>query len=256
MSSYGMWLSASGMKVHDLRQTLLANNMANAHTTGFKHDMAVVTHRSVEAKSAADGFSYGHPILDQLAGGHNVLPSFTDFSQGPIEHTGKALDVAIKGDGFLAVSDGDVTRYTRDGQFAVNAAGELVLSAGDGRWRVLDDGGSRIVLEETGGEVNIAANGTIRQGRTPVAVLGLTLPADKQSLSKVGGNLFDAGDVAVRPVNGLFEPKAREQSNFDVMQGLASVIEATRAYRLNATMVQLQDQMTGQAVQTVGRMVA
>lgn len=253
MSSYGLWLSTAGMKVNQHHQTILANNMANAHTTGFKHDLAVVTQRRIEGESTLGGYRFSHPVLDGLAGGLNVRPTYHDFGQGSIEWTGRPLDVAIDGDGFLAVSDGEATRYTRDGEFAINTAGELVLAAGEGRWKVLDTGGAPIALDETAGKVSVSEDGTIRQGRTVVAELGLATTEDNQSLRKVGENLFDAKDAEMVPVAGTFRPESRERSNFNVMTGLATMIEAARAYQLNATMLQLSDQLTGHAVNTVGR---
>ncbi len=256
MSSYGLWLSAAGMKVQEYRQTLLANNMANAHTTGFKQDLAVITQRRVESRSSPEGVLFAHPMLDALAGGLNVLPAYHSFAQGPIEHTGKPLDVAINGDGFFPVSDGSATRYTRDGEFTVITKIDLVLAAQQGRWRVLDDEGNPMVFEESGGKVSISQDGTVRQGETVVAKLGLMTTADKQSLRKVGGNLFDAGGAKMVPAGGRFEPESREESNVDAMKGLVTMIEAARAYQLNSTLIRLQDQMTGQTVQTVGRRVA
>lgn len=253
MSSYGLWLSAGGMKVNQHRQTILANNLANANTTGFKHDLAVVTQRRVESQASLSGGGYAHAVLDDLPGGLNVRPTYRNFAQGPIERTGKPLDVAVQGEGFLVVSDGEVTRYTRDGALAVNADGELVLAAGEGRWRVLDNGGARIVLDEKGGPVSVSEDGTIRQDRTIVATLGVKTTDDRQALRKVGENLFDAGEASMTSVEGTFVPESRENSNFDVMHGLASMIEAARAYQLNATMLRLQDQASGQAVNTVGR---
>lgn len=253
MSSYGLWLSAAGMKVNQHRQTILANNMANASTTGFKYDLAVVEQRRVESMSSGGGASFMHSILDDLAGGLNVKPTYQNFAQGRIEGTGRPLDVAIDGDGFFAVSDGEVTRYTRDGQFTFNTDGELVLVAGQGRWKVLDDGEGRIVVDETAGEVSVLEDGTIRQGPTVVGRLGLMTTEDKQSLRKVGQNLFEAKGVKMRPIQGRLVSESREESNFDIMGGLATMIEAARAYQLNATLLQLQDQLTGQAVAKVGR---
>lgn len=254
MSEYGLWLSAAGMKVNQHRQTILANNMANANTTGFKRDLAIVTERQVESRESAGGLDFSHPILDELAGGLNVRPIYHDFAQGPIEWTGKPLDVAIEGDGFFSVSDGTLTRYSRAGEFAVNEAGELVLASDEGRWRVLDEGGSPIGLGDRGGKVSISPSGIIRQGKTVVAQLGLVTTEDKQSLRKVGKNLFKArdGDKMV-PIAATLRPESREGSNFDIMKGLVEMIEAMRAYQLNAKMIQLQDKMTGQAVSTVGR---
>jgi len=254
MSSYGIWLSAAGMKVTQHRQTILANNLANVNTTGFKHDLALITQRRVESQESLGGMDYAHSVFDGMAGGLNVRPSLHDFSQGTIEWTGKPLDVAIDGDGLLAVSDGGVTRYTRDGQFAINEAGELILADGNGRWRVLDDSGGRITINETGGPLSVSANGTVRQGATPLARIGLFTTDDKQALRKVGENLFDAGSAELEPIEGQFRPEAREESNFDAMKGLVDMIEASRAYQMHATMIRLQDQLTGRAVTTVGRL--
>ena len=254
MSSYGLWLSAAGMKVSDHRQALLANNMANANTTGFKQDLAAITQRTIESRSSAGGFGFAHPVLDGMGGGLNVRPSYHDFSQGPIERTGRPLDVAIEGDGFFVVRNEDETRYTRDGQFVLNPNGELVLVAGGGRWRVLDESGSGIVLDEAGGPPVVSQDGTIRQGKTVVARLSLMDTDDRQSLRKIGGNLFDAGDTKMFPVKVRVAAQSREESNVDVMRGLATMIEAARAYEMNARMIQLQDRMTEQAV-TVGRTV-
>ncbi len=253
MSSYGLWLSAAGMKVNQYRQTILANNMANASTTGFKQDLAVVEQRRVESLSSASGGPFMHSILDDLAGGLNVRPTYQNFAQGRIERTGRPLDVAIDGDGFFAVSDGEVIRYTRDGQFTFNTEGELVMVAGQGRWKVLDDAESPIVVDESAGEVSVLEDGTIRQGSTVVGTLGLMTTQDKQSLRKIGENLFEAKGVQMTPIEGRLVSESREESNFDVMGGLATMIEAARAYELNSTLLKLQDQLTGQAVAKVGR---
>lgn len=252
MSSYGVWLSAAGMKVNEHRQTLLANNMANAQTTGFKQDLAVVTQRRVESRERG-AMGFAHPVLDDLSGGVHVRPAYTDLSQGPIDATGKALDVAIKGEGFLAVSDGEATRYTRNGEFALNRAGELVLANEAGSWRVLDEAGTPIHIDATLGNPTVSSNGTIRQAGRDVGKLGLTKAESPRMLRKVGENLFESSAEEMTPAAGRFVPGSLESSNFNVMQGLATMIEASRAYQMNATMIQMQDQLTAQAVGTLGR---
>ena len=261
MSSYGLWLSAAGMKVNEHRQTLLANNMANAQTTGFKHDFAVIMQRRVESKEDPGGLPFAHPVLDGLPGGVNVLPAYHSAEQGPIEWTGKPLDVAIQGEGFFAVSDGEATRYTRNGEFTTNAQGELVMANEAGRWRVLDEGGAPIRADEAGGKVEVSDGGTVRQGNTVVGKIGLMANEDPRSLRKVGENLFEAprdrggsGESGeMKPASGRLISGSREGSTFDAMQGLATMIEASRAYQMNASMIQLQDQLTQQAVTTLGR---
>jgi flagellar basal-body rod protein FlgG len=147
-----------------------------------------------------------------------------------------------------------MTRYTRNGEFTLNTQGELVLSAGNGRWRVLDRDNAPIQIDRAAGEIKLSPDGTIRQNLNPVAVIGLVSTDDLQSLRKVGENLFQAADdKLMAPIKGRMVPEAREASNFDMMLGLSSMIEGTRAYQLNATMLQLQDQSIGRAINTVGR---
>lgn len=253
MSSYGLWLSAAGMKVNDHKQTLLANNLANAHTTGFKRDLAIVMERTVESlEGPGSGFRFTHPVLDGMGGGINIRPPFQNFQQGSLENTGRELDVAIDGDGFFAVSDGDVTRYTRNGVFTLNRNQELVLSSGDGRWRVLDDGGSPISLDPEGGAVTITDQGAIQQNGTAVGKFGLYTTDNKAALRKVGETLFDPDDEEMKPATARILSGTREESNVEPVAGLASMIEATRAYQLNATLIQMQDELTGR-VMAVGR---
>ena len=253
MSTYGLWLSAAGMKLADHRQTLLANNMANAHTTGFKEDLAVVMRRPVESAVPGMGRQFSHPVLDGMTGGLNVRPSFHNFNQGSIEGTGGAFDVAIDGEGFLAVSDGENTRYTRDGKLALNQSNELIMAAGDGLWRVVDEAGTPIAIDPELGDIRIGRDGTIRQGVEEVAKLQLVAPDDMQAMNKVGQNLFDAGDAEMTPAEATLIANSLERSNFDALSGLAQMIETSRAFQLNATMIQMQDQATGQAISRVGR---
>lgn len=254
MSSYGLWLSAAGMKVNEHRQAVLANNMANAHTTGFKQDLAVIRARVVESRENVYPFEFRHPVLDNLAGGVDIRQSYHDFSQGPIEHTSKPLDVAIVGEGLFVVSDGSSERYTRNGEFALNTEGELVLSSGDGRWRVLDVGNDVIRIDPALGAAEVASDGTIRQGEEVIARLLLVTVDDKQALHKRGENLFELTEGEPTPVDGKIEAGALESSNFNVMTGLASMIEATRVYEMNANLLRMQDEMTGRVVSTVGRL--
>lgn len=253
MSSYGLWLSAAGMKVQDHRQSLIANNMANAETTGFKKDLAVIRQREVASREVAGGMKLRHPVLEGLPGGVHVRPTYKSFAQGGIEQTGRPLDVAINGEGFLSVASDNATRYTRDGEFAVSAGGELVLASGAGRWKVLDDRGNTISLDPEAPAPQIYSDGTIRQGADVVAKLGLFTTDQKQSLRKVGENLFDAGELDMVPVEGRFDAGARERSNVAVMPELVNMIEASRAYQLNANLLRMQDELTGRVIQSVGR---
>jgi len=252
VSTYGLWLSAAGMQVNDHKQTVLANNLANSGTVGFKHDLAVVRQRLVESRENPGAPGVAHPVMDGLSGGLETLPTHVSFTQGSIEPTGRSLDIAIDGEGFFTVSDGQQERYTRDGVFTLNADGELVLSAGGGRWK-LQGGGASIQTEPGQGKISVSSSGVIRQGDNVIGEIELVTNPDKQQLKKAGENLFENRGNEMVPADGILIAEAKEHSTFDAMQGLASMIQVTRAYQLNATMVQLQDQMTGQAVSRVGK---
>lgn len=253
MSSYGLWLSAAGMKVQEHRQTLLANNLANAETTGFKQDLAVVSRRHVESRESPVGIGLNHPVLDNLAGGVNVRPPYKDFSQGGVEGTGRALDAAIDGRGFFVVKDGETTRYTRNGNFTLGADGALVISAGNGHWSAVDETGQVLRLTEGGGAVSISADGTVRQGGETLGRLETVRADDEQKLRKAGEGMYEAGGAVMTPAVLKIVPESLERSNFDVMAGLAEMIEASRAYELNANLIRMQDEATGQAISRVGR---
>jgi len=192
-------------------------------------------------------------VLDGLPKGVNVKPTYQVFAQGPMERTDRPLDAAIIGDGFFTVSDGSTTRYTRDGRFTVNETGELVMATGNGRWHVLNDAGAPIRTVPGGGKALIDSDGQLRQGGQVIAQLGLQTTDDKQTLRKVGENLFEARAEMREAENARIEPNTIEASTFDVVQGLASMIETTRSFEINASLIQMQDQLTGQAVSTVGR---
>ena len=81
MSSYGMWLSASGMQVNEFKQTIAANNMANANTTGFKHDLAMIYQRKVESRENLTPRSRIHPVFENMAGGLEPKPNFFSTEQ-------------------------------------------------------------------------------------------------------------------------------------------------------------------------------
>ncbi len=252
--TYGLWLSAAGLQVNDYRQSLLANNLANANTTAFKHDLAVIHERVMESRTSPGGGRFAHPVLDDLTGGPWVRPTIHSFEEGAFEQTGNALDVAIEGSGFLAVSDGIETRYTRDGRMTLNREGDLVMVAGEGRWHVLDEVGAPIRLNlALGSRPEILEDGTLRQDGNEVARVGLHEFADRSQLRKVGTNLYrNHGDNPTASA-GVLRSGYVEQSTVNPVNGLARMIEASRAYEMNANLISLQDQTIGLAATTVGR---
>lgn len=256
--TYGLWLSAAGMQANEYRQDVGANNLANANTVGFKKDLAVLRERAVESCSAAGELTVSHPHSGELAGlsgGTFVAPTYHSFAEGAVTRTGNPLDAAVRGEGFFTVRVGSDVRYTRDGRFTLNADNELVMVAGGGRAKVLDENGGPIVLlPPSAGKPVIGPDGSVRQGQTVVGKLDLAEFDDRNTLRKVGTNLFQAtGGRARSARHSNVLAGFVEQSTVDPVAGLATLIEVSRAYQLNANMVSLQDSTIGQAVSRVGR---
>jgi flagellar basal-body rod protein FlgF len=249
---YGIYQSAAGMIVNQYRQSVLANNLANLDTVGFKSDLTAVRERKVEARANPAGASRSDRILDRMTGGLLVAPTYTSFEQGHIEFTEGKLDIAIDGDGFLAVDDGGQTRYTRDGRLAVNRDGVLVTIAG-GR-PVLDEQGNPIsVPTDARGRLEIHAGGQVEAGGTSFGRIGMVQFADRSRLCKAGSNLFDARGAKAQAVPPQFRTNSIESSTVDPTRAMVSMIEVSRSYELNANLVSLADTTLGRAVNDIGR---
>ncbi len=253
--THGIWASVGGMQVNEYRQSLAANNMANLETVGFKNDLAVISQRLNEADEDPSQKIFQTYPYNELGGGSWVRPTYTNFAQGTLEPTGRALDVALNGNGFFAVSDGSETRYTRDGRFARNAAGDLVLSADGGRFRVLDQVGLPInIADPSIGSIAIGRNGEVMQGDEVLGQIGVIDFSDRTALKKSGQSTFKLiGDAQAIPATADIHGGNVESSTVDSIASLTNMIEVSRAYELNARMISLQDETLGMATSRIGR---
>ncbi|HPD30060.1 MAG TPA: flagellar basal-body rod protein FlgF [Phycisphaerae bacterium] len=248
---YGIYQSAAGMIVNQYRQAVLANNLANLDTVGFKHDLTIVRERKVETAEDALSGRLSDRILDRMTGGSLVAPTVTSFRQGEIQVTGRETDVAIEGNGFFAVSDGAKTRYTRDGRFSINNEGLLVTAGGR---PVLDDRGKTISVPETArGRIRIGEDGTVRSGDEAFARIGLVDFADRSRLCKVGANMFEAVGTRAEAVSPRLRTNSLESSTVDPTKAMVAMIEVSRAYEINANLVSMADTTLSRAVNDIGR---
>src|SRR5438477_1085662 len=103
---YGLYLSAAGVQTSSYRQDVIANNLANSETVGFKRDLALFQARRTALNESRRAGDWSDPLLEGLGGGTFVMPPATDHSQGELDHTGATLDLAVEGDGYFAVNDG------------------------------------------------------------------------------------------------------------------------------------------------------
>lgn len=250
---YGLYLSATGVMANSYRQDVIANNLANSETVGFKRNLALFQERRTEARARGLGNSATDPMLERLGGGLLVSPTVVDTSQGELEQTGNPLDVAIHGEGYLMVDDHGRPRLTRDGRMMIDRGGHLVLANGEGQ-RVLDGAGKPIVLQLSA-RTEIGEDGQITQDGGPVARLGVYRPVNPGRLRNVAGNLLAIADGQPPPV--AVEAAVRsgfvERANVDPSTELVQLMETQRMLEANANMIRYQDQTLGRLVNDVGR---
>ena len=227
---------------------VVANNVANINTNGFKADRSLFE-EFLASRAHEDNFTAGR---DRRVSFVQDRGTFKDFAQGASELTKNPLDVAIDGAGFLVVQTPGGERYTRDGGLKINNQGQLVNSSG---FPVMGGSGP-IVFQPTDKEITIAADGnvTVVEGTNRVdsvrGKLRLVSFADAQKLVKEGSNLYAAGPEAAARTDIVSQVRQGfvEKSNVSSVLEMSRMIEVTRAYTSISAMLQQQGDMRKSAL--------
>ncbi len=248
---HGFYISSEGAAAQSRRLEILANNLANVDTPGFKRELAVLQARHTEAIEQGDAYP-GSRTINDLGGGVYVPETMTDFSSGTLKKTGGPTDLAIDGDGFFTVEKDEQTLLTRAGNFQITSDGRLVTQDG---YAVLSQEGDPIVLEDPSAPVRFSKDGMVEQFGVPIAALGLVKPTSMGDLAKAGQNLFLplAETVPVAQNERNIRPGHLEMSGVKPTLEMMELIEASRAFETNIRMIQGQDQMLGSLVNRVLR---
>jgi flagellar basal-body rod protein FlgF len=234
---------------------VVANNIANINTNGFKADKPLF-----EEYLASNAHEDNFARPDRRVSFVQDRGTYRDFSQGPTEQTKNPLDVAVDGNAFLAVQTAAGERYTRDGGLQINSQGQLVTAAGDA---VLGTSGP-IVFQPGDKDIFIAPDGgvTVRQGASNVdslrGKLRLVSFAQAQSLLKEGSNLYSAGEGATpQPATtAKVHQGYLEKSNVNSVLEMSHMIEVTRAYTQLATLLQTQSDLHKSAIEKLANVPA
>lgn len=237
--------AAAGMKARIETVDVLANNLANASTAGYKADAEF--YRLFETARSRP---------DPRTGDANPLPvaeaTWVNFAQGPIETTGSAFDIALEGPGFLALEGPHGTLYSRQGSLGRSHAGELV---GPNGLRVLGQDGKPIAIPTNAG-IAISADGAIRAGETTIGRLPIVEFAEPRALRKAGDALFSAPDEAgPKPAAATaVRQGAVEGSNVSASLAAVRLISANRHFEMLRRAASLVgDEMDSRAVSELGR---
>ena len=223
---------------------IVANNIANANTTGFKvEDLMVRTEQAKPAKTL-DGSAPVKFVMDTGVA--------RDFSQGAMTKTGGDYDLAIEGKGFFKIQAAGGERYTRDGRFTTNPEGQLVTQAG---YPVLDEGGGPINIDPQLGPDTIGKDGIVSQGAVRAGKIGLVRPDDMASLAKDGDNLYrNTANTTLQPVqDAQIHQGMLESSNVQPVIEITKLIEIQRAYEGVAKMMDNTQELSRSAVERLGK---
>ena len=226
---------------------VVANNMANINTTGFKSQRMLFEEYVMPVAEATEF----QPTDRNLSYVHDY-GTLTNFETGSIKTTGNDFDLAVDGEGFFVVQMADGTEaYTRNGSFHLNNNGQLVTSEGR---PVLTDRGP-ITFSQQDGKIEISQDGTISTEQGISGTIRLVNFGNPQELIQVGDSLFTGG-TPVQMTDGKIVQGAIEQSNVQGVEEISRVIEITRAYEIISKLMKDTDDLRQQAISTLGRLQA
>lgn len=217
----------------------VANNIANASTTGFRRE-GVVFSEYVKALDEDPSLSMAYADV-----------RLTNLAQGPLTQTGGRFDFAIEGEGFFMVEGADGPLLTRAGAFSSSADGELVTADG---LRLLDGGGAPVFVPPDARSVALSADGTLSADGRPLTQVGLYLPADPSDLSHRDGVRFAAPGGTVPVIEGAVLLQGFvEGSNVDAVSEIARMIEVQHAYELGQTFMEKEDERIRSVLRALGK---
>src|SRR2546421_2691775 len=253
MSVQSLYTAATGMESLQTKLNVIANNMANVNTTGFKSDRANfedLFYHNEKMPGAQDAVSNYTPTGTHIGLGVRMQSTQTNFIQGAFQQTSQPLDLAIEGNGFLQVTDPvtSQTLYTRAGNLSLNAQGQLVVgSAQTGR---LTNPAIQIPQDATG--VTISADGKVsyqQPGNTQLQQAGQLQVAIFQNpagLLKLGENLYadtiSSGNAIVQNPGvqgaGSLRQGFLELSNVEPVRELIDLITTQRSFEMNSQVIE------------------
>lgn len=236
--------AASGMRASMQSLDLLANNIANSSTNGYKGDSEF---HSLFVSEAADDPS-GEPTTLPMIARH-----WTDFGQGLLEATNNPLDFGLSGKGFFAVQTPTGPLYTRNGSFQLAPDGTLTTKEG---YPLLDRNNQPLKLTAPGQPIVVLADGTIEQNGQSVGNMQLVSFKDPSALFKAGESYFDntAGANNVTTNGAQVYQGKIEASNVSAAQGAVRLVSVMRQFEMMQKAISISNDMGRQAIEQVARL--
>lgn len=217
----GLYKAAAGLEAYAKNQEVIASNLANASTIGFKKGV-------VDFKTVLDGVNNA----EKFEAGVSV-----DFTKGSLQHTGNSLDMAIEGKGFFTIETEQGLRFTRNGRFLLSAEGELITSGGG---KLMGTGGP-IVLSKRGSDIEIDADGNIKINNKAAGELMISSFEDLSKLIPTGNSLYMASEDAEQAldVNSKVRQGYLEKSNVNIVSEMVNMIENMRSHEASTKLIKV-----------------
>ncbi len=250
--------AATGMFAQQLNVDLIAHNLANVNTTGFKQsrpEFQDLMYQTLKSSETSADPNIQQPVEIQVGNGTTPVATLKSFAQGDIQPTNNPLDVAIQGEGFIQVRRPDgTTAYTRDGALKVSGEGMLVTSAG----YIVEPG---ISFSSDTTNISIGRDGVIEAravgdpAPAKVGQIELAKFVNPGGLEAIGGNLFTETSASGKPILGTPGNEgfgetlqgSLESSNVDIVEEMVSMIVAQRAYEINSKTIKTVEDMLSMA---------
>ena len=245
MTNAALQVARTGLDAQQTRMRVIANNLANVNTTGFKRDRAEFESLAYQMMTAAGSTSSGdnqYAVGLNLGTGVQLVGTARVTTQGTLSTTGNPLDLAIEDGGFLQVRRQDgTTALTRDGALKLDLRGRLTTARGD-----LVQPAVTVPAGTKESDVQIASDGTVSVANRPVGQIRVMTVRSPQALDSIGDNLYRptaASGAATAFAGGRLTQGAVEASNVDVADSMTEMIDAQRSFQLASKAIQMQDQL-------------
>lgn len=219
------YVAAGSLKARSYQLELVANNLANTSTVGYKPEKSFFTVYN-KAKAQGRGLALS-PYVDD---GTVLAESGTDFSQGTLRKTGRTLDLSLQGNGFFVLQTAQGPRATRDGQFQMGKDGQILAMDGSA---LLGKNNRPIQIDPSGGAVTVLADGTVQQGTETVGEIMIKAYATPNALKKAGVNRYDPSGSKEGEASATITQGSLEDSGVDVATCMIDMIRLNRMYEMS-----------------------
>lgn len=246
----GLYAAASGLMALEQRQAVIANNISNASTAGFRRQEPVQKgfYGVFLDRQVRPGILNADPAP---GGGALFVETFTDTRRGTIAVTDDPLNLALEGPGFLVVQTPFGERYTRSGALSIDTDGQLTMPDG---YKILGAGGTP--MDVGGGRLTIGRDGMVYEDGVESGRLQLVEFEDPHMLTREGGSLYRASDAAMARSGEAADTrvihKSLEMSNVNLPNEMIGMILGLRAYEANQKYINAMDETMGRLIDQVG----